>query len=159
MRLGWWTIAWASAWCVGVIILWLCIWECSWYSLCTATCCVGGLSNYYMCMCRIINPFSKQPTVDTAYMYMLSVLSIKLAVCAPATMFYWIMCVNIYICWSTTTQIPSLLPWVSGWVAVMAVQPGEEMIDILSEGEPDMSHMDYDLEYSVRVGKTEYVRK
>ena len=41
----------------------------------------------------------------------------------------------------------------------MAVHPGEEMIDILSEGEPDMSHMDYDLEYSVRVGKTEYVRK
>ena len=41
----------------------------------------------------------------------------------------------------------------------MAVHPGEEVIDILSEGEPDMSHMDYDLEYSVRVGKTEYVRK
>ncbi len=40
----------------------------------------------------------------------------------------------------------------------MAVQAGEEMMDILSEGEPDMSHMDYDLEYSVRVGKTEYVR-
>lgn len=41
----------------------------------------------------------------------------------------------------------------------MAVQAGEEMMDILSEGEPDMSHMDYDLEYSVRVGKTEYVRQ
>ena len=39
----------------------------------------------------------------------------------------------------------------------MAVETGEEMVDRLSEGEPDMSHMDYDLEYSVRVGKTEYV--
>ena len=39
----------------------------------------------------------------------------------------------------------------------MAIEAGEEMLDILSEGDPDMSHMDYDLEYSLRVGKTEYV--
>ena len=40
----------------------------------------------------------------------------------------------------------------------MAVPAGEEM-DILSEGEPDMSQMDYDLEYNFRVrGKTEYVK-
>ena len=40
----------------------------------------------------------------------------------------------------------------------MAVEAEEEMMNILSEGDPDMSHMDYDLEYSLRVRKTEYVK-
>lgn len=37
----------------------------------------------------------------------------------------------------------------------MAVNADEEEMIGLSDDVPDMSHMDYDLEYSVRRGKTE----
>ena len=37
----------------------------------------------------------------------------------------------------------------------MAVEARDELVDILSADDADLSHMDYDIEYSVRVGKTE----
>ena len=69
------------------------------------------------------------------------------------------MTMHMYLCVSAGVQSPVhflvLIAWDRKSNKEMAVDAREELVDILSVDDPDLSHMDYDIEYSLRVGKTE----